>query len=254
MKIKILGTGTSQGVPIIGCTCDTCLSKNPKDKRLRSSIYIETDTGEKLLIDTSPDLRTQFLNNDITDVDAVIYTHEHNDHVIGLEDIRPVYFIRKKAIPLYGAQRVLDSLKVRFDYLFTPTDYPGILKIETIAIEGKSIRIGDTDITIIPVLHGKMEVFGFRIGKFAYLTDVKHIPRESYALLEGLDVLIINALMQKPHYSHLSLDEAIIETKKIGAKKNYFTHVSHYMGKYDEVNPQLPANTSFAFDGQILEL
>lgn len=252
MKITFLGTGTSQGIPIVTCSCPVCQSEDPKDKRLRSSLFIETKETS-ILIDTSPDLRQQMLTHKIDKVDAILFTHEHSDHTAGLDDIRPINFKLRKNIPLYAMDRVVEDLRDRFKYIFVKDYYPGIPMLNLNTIEG-SFKIKELDITPIPVNHGKLEILGFRFGSFAYLTDVKTLPEESYALLENLEVLVINALRIEEHYTHLNLEEALVEIQKINAKQNYLTHLSHRLGFHSEMNQKLPKNVQLSFDGLSLEL
>lgn len=252
MKITFLGTGTSQGIPIVSCTCQVCQSKNHKDKRLRSSIYIESDQNERILIDTSPDLRAQLLKNNIDKVDAILYTHEHSDHTAGIDDIRPINFKQRANIPIYAMPRVVEDLRDRFKYIFVNDYYPGIPMLTLHEIEDP-FSIKDVDIIPIPIMHGNLEILGFRIGSFAYLTDVKTIPESSLALLENLDVLVINALRIEEHYSHMNLKEAIQAIELINAKENYLTHISHHLGRHENVENELPQNVKLAYDGMSLK-
>lgn len=244
-----LGTGTSQGVPVIGCQHPVCFSSNPKDMRLRASAMIIYNNVH-LLIDCGPDFRQQMLRENLTRVDAILVTHEHNDHIIGLDDVRPLNFRMKKDMPLYSRKRVLNEIKARFPYVFVEEKYPGAPGIQLVEIDENSFDIQGVKITPLPVMHGDLPIFGYRIGNLAYLTDISFIPDKTMELLKNLDILVIDALRKKnKHHSHLILDEAIEYAKKINAKKTYFTHINHEMGFYDEVESQLPPNMHLGFDG-----
>lgn len=253
LKLIFLGTGTSQGVPIIGSKEPVCLSTNAKDKRLRSSVYVEYKQ-KKILIDCGPDFRYQMLRENLSHIDAVLLTHEHNDHVIGLDDIRAINFLQKKDMPLYGLPRVLDSIKTRFPYAFEEHRYPGIPRFNLIPVHDK-FNIDGLEITPLPILHGKLPILGYRIGNMAYLTDVLEIPPSTLSLLHGIDTLIIGALRKEPkHHSHLTLPEAIDMANKIGARQTFFTHMSHRIGFHEEVEKELPTHTHLAYDQLRLEI
>ena len=242
-----MGTGTSQGIPVIGSSHPVCLSENPKDKRLRVSVLVEV-RGHNLVIDCGPDFRQQMLSNAVQRLDAILFTHEHSDHTAGLDDIRP-FFFKQGDIPVYGHARVLKSLQKRFDYIFsTEEKYPGAPSVREHLIENKPFKIGDISILPIEVMHNRVQVFGFRIGNFAYITDAKTIDDEEARKLKGLDVLVLNALRQEPHHSHFSLEEALafIDTVKPG--KAYLTHISHTMGFHDQVQKHLPPDVFLAYD------
>ena len=241
IKIHFLGSGTSQGIPIIGSDHPVCLSTNQKDKRLRSSLLLEKD-GKIITIDSGPDFRQQMLRYNAQRLDGILYTHEHNDHVLGLDDIRPLVFKSGEDMNVYGLKRVLDELHNRFPYMFAEQKYPGVpTVIENIVEEEKFLVAGFT-IEPIKVLHGPLPILGYLIDdKIAYLTDVKTIPTESLEKLRGVEVLIISALrVEQEHFSHILLDEAIRYADLIGAKQTYFTHISHHLGFHDEVEKQLP--------------
>ncbi|MEB2776224.1 MBL fold metallo-hydrolase [Algoriphagus sp. D3-2-R+10] len=253
MKVTFLGTGTSQGVPVIGCTCSVCNSLDFRDKRFRTSIHIQI--GElSIVIDTGPDFRSQILRAGITELDAVIYTHEHKDHTAGLDDIRPFNFMQQKDMPIFGRHEVLEQIKREFAYIFAGRRYPGVPLVETIEIDETPFTIEGITITPIPVLHYKLPVLGFRIGDFTYITDANHIPDESLKLIEGTEILVLNALQKESHISHFTLDEAIDMAKKIGAKQTYFTHISHKLGLHQKVDEELPEGTALAYDGLQLTL
>lgn len=249
LKIHFLGTGTSQGIPVIGSDHPVCLSDNPKDKRLRSSILLEKN-DKVLTIDCGPDFRQQMLRAHAQRLDGILFTHEHTDHVLGLDDIRPLVFKSGKDLPVYGLERVLNELHLRFNYMFVDNKYPGVPTVIENHISKNSFKIFDFEIQPIHIYHGTLPILGYIIdGKFAYLTDVKTIPEESLELLKGVEVLVISALRQEvEHFSHILLTEAIEYAKKIDAHKTYFTHISHYMGFHDEVNQQLPSGMELAYD------
>lgn len=253
MRISFLGTGTSQGVPVIGCDCETCLSIDYKDKRLRSSIHVETD-NISVIIDIGPDFRQQVLRANIKWLDAVLLTHEHKDHTAGLDDIRSFNFKQKMDMPIYGRPNVLEQLKQEFAYIFSAKKYPGVPSVLLKEINGDTFHLNEQAIQPIEVKHYKLPVFGFRFDDFAYITDAKTIDEEQLAKLNGLEVLVLNALQHKPHISHLTLAEALELAAKIGAKQTYLTHISHNLGMSREVEPTLPEGVSLAFDGLQLNL
>lgn len=249
LKIHFLGTGTSQGIPIIGSDHPVCLSDNPKDKRLRSSILLEKN-GKVLTIDCGPDFRQQMLRVKGQRLDGILFTHEHTDHVLGLDDIRPLVFKSGKDMPIYGLKRVLDELHLRFNYIFQESKYPGVPTVIENDITTESFKFFDFEIEPIQVFHGTLPILGYIIDqRFAYLTDVKSIPEESLEKLIGVEILVISALRQEvEHFSHILLAEAIEYAKIIGAKKTYFTHISHYMGFHEQVNQELPYGMELAYD------
>jgi len=248
MKITFLGTGTSQGIPVIGSNHPVCLSKNPKDKRLRSSVCIEIN-NTVLVVDCGPDFRQQMLRENIQKIDALLFTHEHSDHTAGLDDVRP-FFFKQGEFTVYADERVQKSLKQQFAYIFeTENKYPGTPDLTLKLIEKKAdFKVNDIVITPISVLHGKLPIFGFRIQNVAYLTDVKTIAASEIEKLQGLDVLVVNALREEEHHSHFSLAEALAFIKKVNPKKAYLTHMSHVLGFHEEVQKSLPKNVFLAFD------
>lgn len=253
LKITFLGTGTSQGVPIIGSTHPVCLSKNEKDKRLRVSILIEWE-NYAYVVDCGPDFRQQMLSNPIKHLHGILFTHEHNDHVVGLDDVRPFYF-RQGDISIYAHQRVLNSLKKRFEYVFAVQNkYPGAPTLDINIIDDEPFTIGNKTVTPINVYHGQLQVYGFRVDDFAYITDAKTIPKASMEKLKGLKVLVLNALRKEPHNTHLSLDDAIDMVKILKPEKAYFTHISHHMGFHEEVQAELPDNIFLAYDNLKIEM
>lgn len=253
MEVVILGSGTSQGIPVIGCSCEVCMSEDVKDQRLRCSIVISVE-GTNILIDTSPDLRQQMLANKIAHIDAVIYTHEHNDHVVGLDDLRPFNFMQRMDMPIYGTKRVLDDIEQRFSYAFTGGAYPGAPRMHSHYIEaGKTFDVKGIAVTALEVMHGNLPILAYRIGDFAYVTDASFISDESMAELRGLDVLVLNALQPEPHHSHFTRDEALEKIKELQPKQAYITHISHRMGKVAAWREELPPNVDVAYDTMIIK-
>tara|TARA_B100001142_G_scaffold290270_1_gene307607 strand:+ start:1600 stop:2442 length:843 start_codon:yes stop_codon:yes gene_type:complete len=249
MKITLLGTGTSQGVPVIACSCRVCSSENFKDKRLRSSIMIEVN-DQRFVIDTGPDFRQQMLRENVEDIDAILFTHHHKDHVAGMDDIRAFNHKWKKDMQLYCTERTKKALHMEFPYVFTQEKYPGTPSVDIHVIDSNSFSINGVDITPIDVLHYKMQVFGFRISNFIYLTDVSKVPDSELEKMKGADLIILDALRRKKHLSHLNLDEAIELISKLRPKRALLTHISHYMGLHEEVNNELPDYIDLAFDQQ----
>jgi len=247
-KCVFLGTGTSQGVPVIGCDCEVCTSNNPHDNRLRSSVLLQL--GEtNIVIDTGPDFRTQMLRAKVKHLDAVLLTHHHNDHIIGLDDIRPFNFMQRKALQVYGRKEVLEDVKYRFDYIFAKSRYPGAPSIQAIEIDNVPFVIGGIRVIPINYLHGLLPVHGFRIKDFAYLTDIKTISAEELSKLSGLNHLVVSALHHEIHHSHFNLTEALNFISQVAPQKAYLTHCSHLMGLSDKLAESLPFNVSLAFDG-----
>jgi phosphoribosyl 1,2-cyclic phosphate phosphodiesterase len=254
IKIYFLGTGTSQGIPIIGSTDPVCLSNNPKDKRLRSSVWVQWDDLD-VVIDCGPDFRQQMLSSACPKIDALLFTHEHADHTAGLDDIRPFVF-RQGALPIYGLPRVMANLASRFSYIFSDENkYPGAPSVKATQISAEKPFICASK-TIIPikVMHYGLEVLGYRFGTFAYITDMFSIESNEAEKLHGLDVLVVNALRIAPHPSHLHLDAAIAFAQRVGAKRTYFTHISHKLGFHDEVESSLPEGIHLAYDNLIITI
>lgn len=252
MEVIILGTGTSQGVPVIGCKCEVCTSKNPQDNRLRSSVIIKIE-GINILIDASPDFRQQMLRQNIDKLDAIVFTHEHKDHIGGLDDVRAFNFLTKKPMEIYAEKRVQEALRREYSYVFSDNNYPGIPRLNLNTIDETPFYIKNIKVTPIRVMHYNLPIFGFRIGDFTYITDANYISEEELQKIFGTKILILNALRKEKHLSHYSLEEALEIIKIISPRKAFLTHLSHNMGLHDKINPQLPDNVALAYDGQILK-
>lgn len=253
MKITFLGTATSQGIPVIGCTCAACISEDSRDKRLRVSIQIEVD-DTIIVIDVGPDFRQQMLRAKTTRVDAILITHEHSDHVAGLDDIRPFNFRYNKDMPLYAQEEVLSVLKNKHPYIFAAT-YPGVPRVALHTISKSAMfYVENVKITPIEIWHGKLAILGFRIGDFAYLTDFKSIEKEELTKLEGIKTLVVSALQHKKHHAHSSLQESIDFVEQLGCPKSYFTHISHKMGTHAATSKLLPKHIEIAYDGLVLNI
>ena len=253
MKITFLGSGTSQGVPVIGCTCEVCTSLDFRDKRLRSSIHVEL-SRQSFVVDTGPDFRQQMLRERVKRIDAVLFTHAHRDHTAGLDDVRAYNFMQKMDMPVYGTQPVLDQLRIEFAYAFMKDTYPGIPRLLFHLIDDGPFSVNGVDVLPLPVMHLKMPVHGFRFGNFSYITDANFIPEETFEKLKGTEILVLNALQREPHISHFNLVEALQVIEKIRAKKTYLTHISHKLGTHAEVSRELPANVMLAYDGLQLDV
>lgn len=253
MKITLLGTGTSQGVPVVGCHCATCQSQDPRDKRLRTAAFVEAG-DVRLLLDAGPDLRQQLLRQEITRVDAVLVTHEHKDHIGGLDDLRPIYFRQEAPIPVYGLQRVLKVVRKDYDYAFKANPYPGAPGFQLIAVRDEPFSIKGVEILPIHVRHLTLPILGYRIGKLAYITDASFIAESELRKLEGLDLLVINALRIKEHYSHFNLEQALTVIQRLQPRRAVLTHISDKMGPYVEVAPLLPDNVKLGEDGMELRV
>ena len=254
LRVTFLGTGTSQGIPVIGSTHPVCLSDNPKDKRLRVSVLLSWKDFN-YVIDCGPDFRQQMLRQNMNHLNGILYTHEHSDHTAGLDDIRP-FFFKQGDIPIYAHKRVVKSLKKRFGYILNEKDkYPGAPSVHIKKVKNNQpFLIGDKEVTPINVLHNKLQVFGYRIGDFTYLTDVKTIKEKEIEKIKGSKVVVVNALRLEPHLSHFNLKEALAFIEKVKPEKAYFTHISHLLGFHDEVEKSLPKNVHLAYDNLTITL
>ncbi|HNP20358.1 MAG TPA: MBL fold metallo-hydrolase [Fulvivirga sp.] len=255
MKITFLGTGTSQGVPVIACQCEVCTSLDFRDQRLRTAIHIETDQ-KSFVIDTGPDFRQQMLRERIKSLNAIIYTHEHKDHTAGLDDVRAFNFLQKKAVPIYAMPHVIEQLKMEYNYIFNEkNNYPGIPQVDTHLLKDTSpFKIESVEFIPIEVMHYKLPVLGFRVGDFTYITDANYISDKEKSKIKGSKVLVINALQKEKHISHFNLSEAIELAQELGVNQTYFTHISHKMGRHAHVEKELPDGISLAHDGLTITL
>lgn len=252
MKVVFLGTGTSQGVPIIGCGCEVCTSLDYRDKRLRSSILIEV-ASQHLIVDTGPDFRQQMLRENVSRLDAVLYTHAHRDHTAGLDDIRAFNFMQKMAIPVYATSEVLQQLQSDFAYIFEKQHYIGLPQLQLNEIGNSPFAVGDVTVTPLPVMHLRLPVTGFRIGNFSYITDANHIPDTTFELLRGTSTLVLNALQIGEHLSHFNLEQALEMVAIIKPERAYFTHISHKLGLHSKIEKILPPNVRLAYDGLTID-
>ena len=253
MKITFLGTGTSQGIPVITCGCEVCSSKDFRDNRLRTSVLIETD-DKTIVIDSGPDFRYQMLRAGVKDLDAIVFTHEHKDHIAGLDDIRPFNYLLNKDIHIYADTRVQTALKREFSYIFTDLQYPGLPQIDIHDLNGEPFTIGETLLIPIEIMHYKLPILGYRINDFTYITDAKTVSAASIEKIRGTKVLVVNALQRATHISHFNLEQAIAFAKEINAETTYFTHISHNLGLHAEVEQELPPNMKLAYDGLTIEV
>jgi len=253
LRITFLGTGTSQGVPVIACDCPVCTSSDSRDKRLRVSVLIETKE-KSILIDCGPDFRYQMLRAGVKNLDAILFTHEHKDHVAGMDDVRAFNFKQQKAIDIYASIRVQEALKREFEYVFSDYKYPGIPEVKLHDVSGISLMIQGVSVQPIEVMHYKLPIFGYRIGDFTYITDAKTISEEAVEQIRGSKILVINALQKEHHISHFTLEEALEFARVVGAETTYLTHISHKLGKHQDITQELPARVKLAYDGLILEM
>ena len=253
MKITFLGTGTSQGIPVIACDCAVCRSTDTRDKRLRTSVWIQIDE-KSFVIDTGPDFRQQMLRANVRKLDAAIFTHQHKDHTAGLDDIRAFNHLQGRDMPLFGRESVLNQLKVEFAYAFGEYRYPGVPHFELHNIENRSFEVSGITVIPIEVMHHKLSVYGFRIGDFTYITDANYISEEEQEKIKGSKVLVLDTLQKEPHLSHFTLSQALDLIDKLNVPQTYLTHMSHRLGKHADVEKELPDNVRLAYDGLVLEI
>jgi phosphoribosyl 1,2-cyclic phosphate phosphodiesterase len=261
-RLSFMGTGTSQGIPMIGCNCNVCKSENPKDNRLRSSALIDYK-GFRILIDAGPDFRQQMIREGVSNLDAILLTHEHKDHTGGLDDVRALNYINGKALPIYCEERVLRSLEKEYSYAFEENRYPGVPEFDIRVIDNNAFyierenglsKVPGLEVIPIRVYHYKLPIFGYRIGDIAYITDANRIDDESYKLLNNVKVLVVNTVRHAKHISHFSLSEAIEVAKRIGAERTFLTHLSHQIGTHDQLSAELPPGIYAAWDGLTIEI
>lgn len=253
LQITFLGTGTSSGVPMIGCHCEVCTSTDARDKRLRSSILVES-SETTFVVDTTPDFRYQMLRISNEKLDAVLYTHPHKDHTAGLDDIRPYNYFQAKPIEVYANAMTVEALKREFAYVFADHKYPGIPDINLHEIDLTPFHIGEIPVIPILVWHHKMPVYGFRIGDFTYITDANRIDESEMEKIRGSEIMVVNALRGEPHISHFTLDEAVDLVNQVQVPKGYFTHISHQLGKHETVESTLPDHLRLAYDGLVIQV
>ena len=253
MRVRLLGTGTSQGIPIIGCTCPVCTSTDERDHRLRTSALVEVD-GLNILIDAGPDLRQQLLRCGVTRLDALLMTHEHKDHTGGIDDVRPINFLMKQPLNIYGQPRVMKAIHNDYAYAFGSDRYPGVPQLVLNPIEPEPFMVKGVEVIPVKVRHMTLPIFGYRIRNFAYITDASFISETEKKKLKGVKVLVINALRREQHYSHFNLEQALAVIDEVKPDRAYLTHVSHRLGKYVEVSAELPENVFLGIDNQLIEV
>lgn len=253
MKVTFLGTGTSQGVPILCCECEVCRSTNPKDKRLRASILVQSSQAN-IVIDSGPDFRQQLLRIGLKTLDAVVFTHEHKDHIAGLDEVKAFNFFNKVRMPVYATGRVQEALKREFAYIFADEKYPGIPEVDLYTVRNEPFTIKEITFTPIEVMHYKLPVKAYRIKDFTYITDANFISKEEKEKIKGSKIIVINALRREEHISHYTLDEAVNLLKELKPEKAYLTHISHQMGLHDTVSKELPDFIGIAYDGLEIEI
>ncbi len=253
MKVLFLGTGTSQGVPMANCNCHVCLSPDIRDKRLRPSVLVEVNSF-RILIDAGPDLRLQLIKYRIDDIDAILLTHYHMDHIGGIDEVRPINFLKKKSIPVYGEKSTLERVERIYDYCFSREKYPGVPEISLNEITLNPFKIGDVEIVPVRCYHYILPVLAFRIGEFAYVTDAKYIPPEEIEKIKGVKVLVVNALRKEEHISHFTFNEAINFIREVKPEKAYLTHISHQLGRHIDILRECPENIEPAYDGLTISI
>jgi len=252
LRMEFLGTGTSQGVPVVACPCAVCASEDPRDKRLRTSVWLSTGATD-ILIDAGPDLRQQALRSRIPKLDAVLITHEHMDHVAGIDELRAYNFAQQRSMDLLGQPRALAAIRNTFHYAFSEHRYPGVPELELIPVGDRPFRVSEVEVQPVEVMHDRLPILGYRVGDLAYITDAKTIAQEEREKLKDLDVLVVNALRIKPHHSHFNLDEALQLVADLRPQRTFFTHISHLLGNHADVSAQLPPNVQLAYDGLVLQ-
>ena len=253
MRVRLLGTGTSQGIPIIGCTCPVCTSTDERDHRLRTSALVEVD-GLNILIDAGPDLRQQLLRCGVTRLDALLMTHEHKDHTGGIDDVRPINFLMKQPLNIYGQPRVMKAIRNDYSYAFATEQYPGVPQLVLNPIQPEPFEVKGVEVIPVKVRHMTLPIFGYRIRNFGYITDASFISETEKKKLQGVKVLVINALRREQHYSHFNLEQALAIIDEIKPERAYLTHVSHRLGKYVDVSQELPQNVFLGIDNQLIEV
>lgn len=253
MRVRLLGTGTSQGIPIIGCHCPVCTSTDERDHRLRTSALVEVD-GVNILIDAGPDLRQQLLRCGVTRLDALLLTHEHKDHTGGIDDVRPINFLMKQPLNIYGQPRVMKAIRNDYSYAFGPDQYPGVPQLVLNPLQPEPFEVKGVEVIPVKVRHMTLPIFGYRIRNFGYITDASFISETEKKKLKGVKVLVINALRREQHYSHFNLEQALAIIDDIKPERAYLTHVSHRLGKYVDVSQELPQNVFLGIDNQVIEV
>lgn len=253
MRVRLLGTGTSQGIPIIGCHCPVCTSTDERDHRLRTSALVEVD-GVNILIDAGPDLRQQLLRCGVTRLDALLLTHEHKDHTGGIDDVRPINFLMKTPLNIYGQPRVMKAIRNDYSYAFGPDQYPGVPQLVLNPLQPEPFEVKGVEVIPVKVRHMTLPIFGYRIRNFGYITDASFISETEKKKLRGVKVLVINALRREQHYSHFNLEQALAIIDELKPERAYLTHVSHRLGKYVDVSQELPQNVFLGIDNQLIEV